>query len=158
MKAGGPQSRVCKSVHQKRERGATAIEYALMVGLLAIGLIASTVVLKDKVGTTLRSAAPQNVKWRFTDHLNQPGTIEMVFVGQQARGQIRFDGWPYDDPLVGTSSVSTANVTTFSVTRNCSRFYAGCLQVWTGTVLADGTGSGSYSGTNTGSFLITAYQ
>ncbi len=34
------------------ERGATAVEYALMVGLIAIGIITSVVFLKNKVATT----------------------------------------------------------------------------------------------------------
>ncbi len=36
----------------KSERGATAVEYALMVGLLGIGIIASVSTLKDRIQTT----------------------------------------------------------------------------------------------------------
>jgi pilus assembly protein Flp/PilA len=35
------------------ERGATAVEYALMVGLIAVGIIGAVVTLKDKIGSTL---------------------------------------------------------------------------------------------------------
>ncbi len=31
------------------ERGATAVEYALMVGLIAVGIIGAVVALKDKI-------------------------------------------------------------------------------------------------------------
>jgi Flp pilus assembly pilin Flp len=42
----------------RTERGATSVEYALMVGLLAIGIIASAAALNSKVGGTFgRSAA-----------------------------------------------------------------------------------------------------
>jgi pilus assembly protein Flp/PilA len=34
------------------ERGATAVEYALMVGLIAVGIITAVVALKNKVGNT----------------------------------------------------------------------------------------------------------
>lgn len=34
------------------EQGATAVEYALMVGLIAVGIITAVVALKDKVSTT----------------------------------------------------------------------------------------------------------
>lgn len=34
------------------ERGATAVEYALMVGLIAVGIIGAVVTLKDKVSNT----------------------------------------------------------------------------------------------------------
>ncbi len=36
------------------ERGATAVEYALMVGLIAVGIITAVVALKDKVSTTFQ--------------------------------------------------------------------------------------------------------
>ena len=36
------------------ERGATAVEYALMVGLIAVGIITAVVALKDKVTTTFQ--------------------------------------------------------------------------------------------------------
>jgi Flp pilus assembly pilin Flp len=41
-------------VHRNKiqEEGATAVEYALMVGLIAIGIITSVVFLKNKVATT----------------------------------------------------------------------------------------------------------
>ena len=35
------------------ERGATAVEYALMVGLIAVGIITAVVALKDKVSADL---------------------------------------------------------------------------------------------------------
>lgn len=42
----------------KSERGATSVEYALMVGLLAVGIIVSAVALNGKIGATFgRSAA-----------------------------------------------------------------------------------------------------
>jgi pilus assembly protein Flp/PilA len=37
-----------------RERGATAVEYALMVGLIAIGIITAVTTLKTNVGDTLK--------------------------------------------------------------------------------------------------------
>lgn len=37
------------------ERGATAVEYALMVGLIAVGIITAVVVLKDKVAATFNT-------------------------------------------------------------------------------------------------------
>ncbi len=45
-------------VRQRRrlERGATAIEYALMIGLVGIGVITSVTTLKGKIGTTLETA------------------------------------------------------------------------------------------------------
>ena len=36
------------------ERGATAVEYALMVGLIAVGIITAVVALKTKVATTFQ--------------------------------------------------------------------------------------------------------
>jgi pilus assembly protein Flp/PilA len=39
------------------ERGATAVEYALMVGLIAVGIIGAVVALKDKIGSTLNKVA-----------------------------------------------------------------------------------------------------
>ena len=36
------------------EDGATAVEYALMVGLIAVGIIAAVVSLKNKVSTTFQ--------------------------------------------------------------------------------------------------------
>jgi pilus assembly protein Flp/PilA len=39
------------------ERGATAVEYALMVGLIAVGIIGAVVALKDKVGGTLNKVS-----------------------------------------------------------------------------------------------------
>ncbi len=38
-----------------REHGATAVEYALMVGLVAIGIIGSVTFLQGKVGTSLNT-------------------------------------------------------------------------------------------------------
>jgi pilus assembly protein Flp/PilA len=37
------------------ERGATAVEYALMVGLIAVGIITAVVALKNKVGATFNN-------------------------------------------------------------------------------------------------------
>ena len=37
------------------EDGATAVEYALMVGLIAVGIITAVVALKDKVSSTFQS-------------------------------------------------------------------------------------------------------
>jgi pilus assembly protein Flp/PilA len=39
------------------ERGATAVEYALMVGLIAVGIIGAVVTLKDKIGGTLNKVS-----------------------------------------------------------------------------------------------------
>jgi pilus assembly protein Flp/PilA len=39
------------------ERGATAVEYALMVGLIAVGIIGAVVALKDKIGGTLNKVS-----------------------------------------------------------------------------------------------------
>ncbi len=39
------------------ERGATAVEYALMVGLIAVGIIGAVVALKDKISGTLNKVA-----------------------------------------------------------------------------------------------------
>jgi pilus assembly protein Flp/PilA len=39
------------------ERGATAVEYALMVGLIAVGIIGAVVALKNKVGGTLNKVS-----------------------------------------------------------------------------------------------------
>ena len=42
-------------VHRRaliEERGATAVEYALMVGLIAVGIITAVVALKTKVAKT----------------------------------------------------------------------------------------------------------
>jgi pilus assembly protein Flp/PilA len=46
------QNRIAARRAEIEERGATAVEYALMVGLIAIGIITSVVFLKDKVATT----------------------------------------------------------------------------------------------------------
>ena len=37
------------------ERGATAVEYALMVGLIAVGIIASVAILRNKVVATFNT-------------------------------------------------------------------------------------------------------
>ena len=39
------------------DRGATAVEYALMVGLIAVGIIVSVVALKTKVAKTFNTVA-----------------------------------------------------------------------------------------------------
>lgn len=39
------------------ERGATAVEYALMVGLIAVGIITAVVALKNKVSSTFNTVA-----------------------------------------------------------------------------------------------------
>jgi pilus assembly protein Flp/PilA len=40
-----------------QERGATAVEYALMVGLIAVGIITAVVVLKNKVASTFNTVS-----------------------------------------------------------------------------------------------------
>lgn len=40
-----------------QERGATAVEYALMVGLIAVGIITAVVFLKNKVASTFNTVA-----------------------------------------------------------------------------------------------------
>jgi pilus assembly protein Flp/PilA len=40
-----------------RERGATAVEYALMVGLIAIAIIAAVTFLGSKIGTSFNNTA-----------------------------------------------------------------------------------------------------
>ena len=40
-----------------QERGATAVEYALMVGLIAVGIITADVFLKNKVASTFNTVA-----------------------------------------------------------------------------------------------------
>ncbi len=48
------------------EKGATAVEYALMVGLLAIGIIGSVTFLKGKVGSTFNRAGTEIAQsWTF---------------------------------------------------------------------------------------------
>jgi pilus assembly protein Flp/PilA len=37
------------------EQGATAVEYALMVGLIAVGIIAAVITLRDKVSSTFNA-------------------------------------------------------------------------------------------------------
>jgi pilus assembly protein Flp/PilA len=37
------------------ERGATAVEYALMVGLIAVGIITAVAALRDKVSSTFNN-------------------------------------------------------------------------------------------------------
>jgi pilus assembly protein Flp/PilA len=37
------------------ERGATAVEYALMVGLIAVGIITAVAALRDKVAKTFNN-------------------------------------------------------------------------------------------------------
>lgn len=46
------QSWIAVRRHKIQEDGATAVEYALMVGLIAIGIITSVVFLKNKVAAT----------------------------------------------------------------------------------------------------------
>ena len=38
-----------------RETGATAVEYALMVGLIAVGIITAVAALRDKVSSTFNN-------------------------------------------------------------------------------------------------------
>ena len=40
-----------------QERGATAVEYALMVGLIAVGIITAVVILKNKVASTFNTVS-----------------------------------------------------------------------------------------------------
>jgi Flp pilus assembly pilin Flp len=47
--------RTCSSV-EKQDRGATMVEYALMVTLLAIALIAAVVALKSSVSSSFSRA------------------------------------------------------------------------------------------------------
>lgn len=51
------------SSRPKFERGATAVEYALMVALIAVGIILSVVTLQSKVAKTLRSTASATGTW-----------------------------------------------------------------------------------------------
>jgi pilus assembly protein Flp/PilA len=37
------------------ERGATAVEYALMVGLIAVGILGAVVALRDRISGTLQT-------------------------------------------------------------------------------------------------------
>jgi pilus assembly protein Flp/PilA len=48
-------SRISARSRVMDENGATAVEYALMVGLIAVGIIAAVVTLKDKVSSTFQS-------------------------------------------------------------------------------------------------------
>ncbi len=55
-----------ESSKAKLERGATAVEYALMVGLIGIGVITATVTLKDKVAQTFNRAGTEIAQsWTF---------------------------------------------------------------------------------------------
>jgi pilus assembly protein Flp/PilA len=40
---------------RERETGATAVEYALMVGLIAVGIITAVAALRDKVSSTFNN-------------------------------------------------------------------------------------------------------
>jgi pilus assembly protein Flp/PilA len=51
------QSFVAGRKAEIEERGATAVEYALMVGLIAVGIIGAVVALKDKIGGTLNKVS-----------------------------------------------------------------------------------------------------
>ncbi|HYP44074.1 MAG TPA: Flp family type IVb pilin [Propionibacteriaceae bacterium] len=61
----GLLSVVSARFEDRKDRGATAVEYGLLVGLIAVAIIAAVVVLGtrldglfDKVGTQLPSVAP----------------------------------------------------------------------------------------------------
>jgi pilus assembly protein Flp/PilA len=51
------QNRISTASAEIEERGATAVEYALMVGLIAVGIIGAVVALKTKVSGTLNKVS-----------------------------------------------------------------------------------------------------
>lgn len=65
------------SSRPQNERGATAVEYALMVGLVAVGIIASVSTLRDKVNATFGKLPIENIVYQAsapTPYVNIPTT------------------------------------------------------------------------------------
>jgi Flp pilus assembly pilin Flp len=61
----------------RSETGATAVEYALLVGLISVGIITSTVFLKSKIAETLKEGAPfvhQFDPGTYGGYINTPST------------------------------------------------------------------------------------
>jgi pilus assembly protein Flp/PilA len=123
-----------------QESGATAIEYALMVGLLAIGIITATVSLKDNIGTVFKtmggqvytgqhSGAPVNFVFVSGSGTTVTGSFQDSANHQSRDSTISGTKTPTDLDVVRTHRASIAN---------------GCQQRWTGTSTDGGK---SYSGT-----------
>jgi Flp pilus assembly pilin Flp len=134
------------------ERGATAVEYALMVGLVAIGIITAVSFLRTKVSSTLELAAPQIAKYRVYDNGVAFGYAQITMAGKVFDGNLYHDSvmtikW---DPLKGSRTMNSVNFV-----RDCSLHFAGCSGTWVGTIDAGGTITGTYSGTEgNGSFSM----
>lgn len=138
----------------KSERGATAVEYGLMVGLVAIGIVGAATTLQGKVSDSFQNAAG-----RANFHIaGAPGSA----IYGRAELNIRQDGsitgyafWPGGSrvkaglvpEIPGDPVTGTLTATTMSVNRDCSRYTgtAGCTETWTMTKQANGTYVGVYN-------------
>lgn len=62
----------------RKERGATAVEYALMVGLISVGLVASVGTLQKKMSYTLKNVVPSAIQFQPSDYGGYVNTPTVV--------------------------------------------------------------------------------
>ncbi len=143
----------------RRERGATAVEYALMVGLLSIGIITAVVSMKDNVRTVLSTAGGEV----YSGQANGGGaSFNVIFVagsGSAVTGSYQDTAYQGRDSTI--SGTKTASALTFIRTHKPS-VASGCRQQFIGTSTDNGvTYTGSWAETGgpcggSGTFSIKA--
>jgi Flp pilus assembly pilin Flp len=111
------------------ERGATAVEYALMIGLVAVGIIAALSSLRDKTTDSLNHTAASTAGLIFPARVsvNEPFSVKYI------RNDLSVNGWTaIGQKGFTTGQVNTAGVTSFDyLTKNGTE--------WTATLTAPST-------------------
>jgi Flp pilus assembly pilin Flp len=130
----------------RAERGATAIEYALMVGLLAIGIISAVTALKDVTSDRLAYAAGDVYTWNIG---NRVLNLTMLVNGTTINGSFNDPVFPNvrDSTFTGTLVGNTLDAYRTAVLSG----YNGCTQHYTATTSDNratftGTWTGDYAG------------
>jgi pilus assembly protein Flp/PilA len=82
-----------RSRFRRQEKGATAVEYALMVGLIAVGIISAVSSLRDKtsatfnnVGGAISGATPASVHYESVTGVHGVGGVVIPAVYYKAGG------------------------------------------------------------------------
>lgn len=128
------------------ERGATAVEYALMVGLLAIGITTAVTTLKDVTSDRLAYAAGDVYTWNIGNRILN---FTMLVDGTTINGS-------FNDPVLGNIRDSTFTGTLVGNTLDGYRTsvisgYGRCTQRYTGTTADNrATFTGTWSGGHVG--------
>ncbi len=143
MHVNFPKARAGRTRAVPRERGATAVEYALMVGLVSVAIITSVVTLKDRMSTTIKRAAGKPYAVNAGAGTSTYGRVEMLLSDGQVFGNAHWNMGTRSakDPLTGTYSGSS-----LTIIRDCSPWAGtpGCTQQW---LLTKTAGTENYSGT-----------